>query len=93
VLIKRDFNILDNSSKFDSFRRASTQVVHQADFVNSGEKLSVYSFLLAGGLVKDVVIRDFDVFIEVPRQSLICVFAIFKYHSLLNFDFLVDLVS
>ena len=93
MLIKRRFNTLFNFNKFGLFRRASTEAGLQADFANSGEKFSVYSFLLAGGLVKDVVIRDFDVFIEVPRQSLVCVFAIFKYHSLLNFDFLVDLVS
>lgn len=63
------------------------------DFTNTGEKLAVYSFLLAGDMVKDVAIKELDVCLEVTRTSLVPVFTIFKYHSSLKFDFLVDMVS
>ena len=90
MLFGRSLRILSLISKQRLFSRGYSAEVLSTD---CGEKFSVYSFLLAGGLVKDIVVKDFDVCLEIPRQSLIPVFAIFKYHSLLNFDFLVDILS
>jgi len=61
--------------------------------VNFGENFLVHSFLLAGGLVKDIAVNEFGICLEVSRRSLVSIFIIFKNHSLLNFDFLVDIVS
>jgi hypothetical protein len=49
--------------------------------------------LLAGGLIRSVSTREFDVCLEVTRESFLQVLVIFKFSSLLSFDFLVDIVS
>jgi hypothetical protein len=66
---------------------------HELDQIFTGEKISVYTFLIAGNLVKDVSVKEFDVCLEVTRDSIIAVLAVFKLNSSLSFDFLVDMVS
>ena len=80
-----------NSSSLRCFNSLSGGA--DSNFTNVGESFSVYSFLLGGDMVKDVVVKEFDACLEVPRRSLVSIFTIFKYHSLTRFEFLVDIVS
>jgi len=50
-------------------------------------------FLTAGAIIQDATVKEFDVCLEVSRYSMVCALIIFKYHSLLKFDFLVDIIS